>query len=253
MSVATGICAHPIQIHADADQLALACLKRWIALSRETVAQRGAFHVALSGGSTPKRLYQLLAQPEWQAELDWPNTHLYFGDERAVPPDHPDSNFRMVREALLDHISLPAKNINRMHADPTQIEQNATAYAARLRAQLPLDQAGMPVFDLILLGMGPDGHTCSLFPDTPILQERTQPVGSVHVARLDSWRLSLTYPVLNCARQLLFLVAGSDKAAILQQICSSTQESNPVPVQDIQPQGHVEWLLDQAAAAGLDA
>lgn len=253
MSVATGICAHPIQIHTDVDQLSLACLKRWIGLSREAIAQRGAFHVALSGGSTPKRLYQLLARSEWQSQLEWPHTYLYFGDERAVPPEHPDSNFRMVREALLDHITLPAGNVWRMKADPAHIEQDAADYADVLRAQLPLDTTGMPVFDLILLGMGPDGHTCSLFPGTPILQEHTHPVGTVHVARLNSWRLSLTYPVLNCARQLLFLVSGGDKAAMLQQICRPTQVTVPVPVQNIQPQGAVEWLLDQASAAGLDA
>lgn len=253
MSVATGICAHPIQIHTDADQLSLACLRRWIALSQEAISQRGAFHVALSGGSTPKRLYQLLARPEWQTQLDWLHTHLYFGDERAVPPEHPDSNYRMVRETLLDHITLPAGNVCRMRADPTQIERGAADYAATLRGQLPLDTDGMPVFDLILLGMGPDGHTCSLFPDTPILQERTHPIGAVHVARLNSWRLSLTYPVLNTARQLLFLVAGSDKAAMLRQICRPTQVTTPVPVQNIQPQGAVEWHLDQAAAAEIDA
>ncbi len=252
MSAATGICAHPIQIHTDADQLSLACLKRWIALSRNAIKQRGAFHVALSGGSTPKRLYQLLARSEWQSQLDWPHIHLYFGDERAVPPEHPDSNFRMVREALLDHITLPAGNVWRMQADPAHIEQNATDYANILRTQLPLDTSGMPVFDLILLGMGPDGHTCSLFPDTPILQEHTHPVSAAHVARLNSWRLSLTYPVLNCARHLLFLVAGGDKAAMLQQICRPTRTTTPVPVQNIQPVGSVEWLLDQAAAAGLD-
>ncbi len=251
MSVATGICANPIYIHGDADQLAQACLTHWIGLSRKAIAARGEFYVALSGGSTPKRLYQLLARPEPQTQLDWSHTHLYFGDERAVPPEHPDSNFRMVREALLDHITLPARNVRRMQAEPVTIEQDAARYATMLRAQLPLNETGMPVFDLVLLGMGPDGHTCSLFPETTILQERTQPVGTVHVERLNSWRLSLTYPVLNAARHLLFLVAGSDKAAMLQQICQLTQVGTPVPVQHIQPRGAVEWHLDKAAAAGL--
>lgn len=253
MPVPTGICAHPIQIHPDADQLALAGLKQWVDLSRTAIAQRGAFHVALSGGSTPKRLYQLLARPEWQAQLDWSHTQLYFGDERAVPPDHADSNYRMVREALLDHITLPTENVWRMRAAPAHIDQDANDYAAILCSQLPLDKLGIPVFDLVLLGMGPDGHTCSLFPDTPILQERSRWVGSVYVARLDSWRLSLTYPVLDSARQLLLLVAGSDKAPMLRQICQPIQTAPPVPLQGINPRGTVEWHLDQAAAAGLDS
>lgn len=253
MSVPTGICAHPIQIHPDADQLASACLEQWIALSRMAIAQRGAFHVALSGGSTPKRLYQLLARPEWQAQLDWSHTQLYFGDERAVPADHADSNYRMVREALLDHIALSPENVWRMRADPTHIDQDANDYATILCSQLPLDTCGIPVFDLILLGMGPDGHTCSLFPDTPILQERSRWVGSVHVIHLNSWRLSLTYPVLDSARQLLLLVAGSDKAPMLRQICQPIQTAPPVPLQGINPRGAVEWHLDQAAAAGLES
>lgn len=252
MSAYTGICANPLHIHADADQLSRACAERWIDLSRAAIGQRGAFHVALSGGSTPKRLYQLLAQAESQARIDWARIHLYFGDERAVPPEHPDSNFRMVREALLEHVGLPAENVRRMSADPAHIEQDAENYAALLRSHLPLDSGGMPVFDLILLGMGPDGHTCSLFPDTPILKERNRPVGAVHVARLDSWRLSLTYPVLNAARHLLFLVAGSDKAAMLRQVCRATPDTAPVPVQAIRPHGSVEWYLDQAAAAELE-
>lgn len=247
-----GICAHPIAVHMNTEHLAEAVAERFIALCHMALTQRGVFHVALSGGSTPRRLYQLLAEPGHRARIDWPRVHLYFGDERAVPPTHADSNFRMVREALLAHIDIPAVNVRPMAADPTRIAQDAASYAALLRAQLPGDATGAPVFDLVLLGMGPDGHTCSLFPDTPILQERSQPVAAVHVAHLDSWRLSLTYPVLDAARQLLFLVAGSDKAAMLRRICRQSGQAAPVPVQGIRPRGDVEWHLDQAAAADLD-
>ena len=239
-------------IHADLDQLSAAAAERWVALSRAAIAERGLFHVALSGGSTPRSLYQLLACPEYRTRVDWSRTRLYFGDERAVPPDHVDSNFRMVRETLLDQLPLAAEQIAPIAADPASIEEDAKRYADTLRARLPLDAAGMPVFDLILLGMGPDGHTCSLFPDTPILQERSRPVGSVYVERLRSWRLSLTYPVLDAARRLLFLVAGSDKAAMLERICRSPQPDAPVPVERIRPRGAVEWHLDRAAAAGLE-
>lgn len=247
-----GICAHPIVVHTNTEHLAEAVAERFIALCHVALTQRGVFHVALSGGSTPRRLYQLLAEPGHRARIDWPRVHLYFGDERAVPPTHADSNFRMVRESLLAHIDIPAVNVRPMAADPTRIAQDAASYAALLRAHLPGDATGTPVFDLVLLGMGPDGHTCSLFPDTPILQERSQPVAAVHVAHLDSWRLSLTYPVLDAARQLLFLVAGSDKAAMLRRICRQSAQAVPVPVQGIRPRGDVEWHLDQAAAADLD-
>lgn len=250
MAAHTGICAHPHCVFPDTERLAAAAAARWIALCHAALGARGAFHVALSGGSTPKRLYQWLARPDQQAVIDWSRVQLWFGDERAVPPDHADSNFRMARETLLDHIAIPPQNIHRMRAEPARIEQDAETYAAELRRQLPQDDAGTPVFDLILLGMGADGHTCSLFPDTPILREHARSVAAVHVQRLDSWRLSLTYPVLDAARQLLFLVAGADKAAMLRQICRG--EGN-VPVLGIRPRGAVEWYLDEAAAAELNA
>lgn len=249
MAAPTGICAHPHCVFPDAERLAAAAAARWIALCHAALAARGVFHVALSGGSTPKRLYHWLARPDQQAVIDWTRVQLWFGDERAVPPEHTDSNYRMVRETLLDHIAIPPQNVHRMHAEPAHIEQNAVDYAAQLR-QLPQDAAGMSVFDLILLGMGPDGHTCSLFPGTPILHERARSVAAVHVQKLDSWRLSLTYPVLDAARQLLFLVAGADKAPMLRQVCRGAAD---VPVQGIRPRGEVEWYLDAAAAAELNA
>lgn len=250
MATHTGICAHPHSLFPDPERLAAAAAARWIAVCRSACAARGVFHVALSGGSTPKRLYQLLAGPEHRTAIDWARVHLYFGDERAVPPEHADSNYRMVREALLDRIAIPPQNVHRMDAEPARIEQAAADYAATLQQQLPQDTLGLPVFDLILLGMGADGHTCSLFPDTPILKERARSVAPVYVEHLRSWRLSLTYPVLDAARQLLFLVAGQDKAARLRQICRGKDAS--APVQGIHPRGAVEWYLDNAAAAGLD-
>lgn len=246
-----GICAHPIIVHPDTERLAEGVAERWIALCRLAQAQRDAFHVALSGGSTPRRLYRLLAEPAYRSRIDWSRVHLYFGDERAVPPTDADSNFRMAREALLTHIDIPAANVLPMHADPAHIEADAATYAELLRARLPGDAEDTPVFDLILLGMGADGHTCSLFPGTPILQERHRPVAPVHATHLHSWRLSLTYPVLDAARQLLFLVAGADKAAMLRRICREAEGAAPVPVQGIRPRGAVEWHLDRAAAAEL--
>lgn len=252
MSPRNNICDHPRYIHADLEQLSAAVAERWIALSAAAIGARGLFHVALSGGSTPKSLYRLLAEPTYRSRIDWSRTRLYFGDERAVPPDHVDSNFRMVQETLLAHVPQAADQTVPMTADPASIAADAARYAATLRERIPPDAAGMPVFDLVLLGMGPDGHTCSLFPDTPILQERNQPVAAVWIERLHSWRLSLTLPVLDAARQLLFLVAGRDKSAMLHRICHAPQPATPVPVERIRPRGEVEWHLDRAAAAALN-
>lgn len=250
MTVETGICTQPPRIVSNAEALAVIAAARWLDFYREATDARGAFHVALAGGSTPKRLYQMLAMPDRQGEIDWARVHVYFGDERAVPPEHADSNYRMVRESLLDHVPIPPDNVHCMRATPERVDQGATNYAAVLRQHLP-HAAGMPIFDLILLGMGADGHTCSLFPGTPILAERTRTVAPVHVEHLDSWRLSVTYPVLDAARHLLFLVAGSDKAARLRHVCRD--ETPPVPVQHIRPRGTVEWYVDRAAAAELDS
>ncbi|MBI5461772.1 MAG: 6-phosphogluconolactonase [Gammaproteobacteria bacterium] len=247
-----GICAHTLHVYPDLERLSEAAAERWIALSQEAFARHGAFHVALAGGSTPKRLYQLLAHAEYRKRIDWTRVQFYFGDERAVPPTHADSNFRMAQEALLAHLDIPVDNIHRMAATPEHIEQDAADYAALLRAHLPCDTAGTPVFDLMLLGMGADGHTCSLFPGSPILHERVRSVGTVYVERLQSWRLSLTYPVLDAARHVLFLVAGPDKAAMLRQICHPDTSAPVVPVQGLRPRGQLEWYLDAPAAAELN-
>ncbi len=249
----TVIGTHNLQIFPDLDALSAAAADCFVAASESAIAARGVFQVALAGGSTPKRLYQLLAQAAYSARVDWSRVQVYFGDERAVPPTHADSNYRMAREALLMHIDIPDANVQRMEADPLHIEQNAANYADLLRTQLPCDTAGTPVFDMILLGMGADGHTCSLFPGSAILQETTRPVGTVYVQRLQSWRLSLTYPVLNAARQLLFLVAGADKAAMLKHLWLHDPQAVAVPVQAIRASGRLDWFLDAQAAAELPA
>lgn len=252
MSVQHRICDYPLYIHPDAARLAEIAAARVIAIGGDAIARRGTFHLALSGGTTPRQLYRALAQPDRRKRLDWGCVHLYFGDERAVPPDHPDSNFRMARETLIDHIPTPAAQVHRMPADPAHIEEAAQAYARVLATHLPQDAAGMPVFDLILLGLGTDGHTCSLFPGTGILAERERSVAAVHAPHQDNWRLSLTYPVLNAARHLLFLVAGADKAAVMARICNpSAAAAARLPVEHIAPAGAVEWHLDRAAAGSL--
>jgi len=240
-----------IQVHADYEQLSRACAGRWVELCREAIADHGTFHVALAGGSTPRRLYALLAEPEFAEAVDWGRVQVYFGDERSVPPDHPDSNFRMAREQLLDHVPLPRDHVHPILADAASIERDAAAYAEALHHHAPRDADGFPKLDLILLGTGEDGHTASLFPGTPILEERHLAVAAVHVERLSTWRVSLTLPVLERAGHLLFEVSGADKAPIIGRIFRAT-EAPPLPVQRIAARGTLEWHLDRAAAAELD-
>lgn len=242
-----------IRIHPDPEALSRAAADRVTALCREAEAARGACHLALAGGSTPRRLYQLLAGPPWSQQLPWPALQIYFGDERAVPPEHPDSNYGMARAAWLARVPLAAGQVHPMQADPARITQAAADYAGLLERQLPRNEAGVPVFDLILLGLGTDGHTASLFPGTPALEERARWVAPVYLEQHDSWRLTLTCPVLEAARQLLFLVAGADKAACLARVLGTPVNDERLPVQRIAARGRVEWHLDAAAAGSLEA
>ena len=195
------------------------------------------YAIALSGGSTARRCYEQLAADAADT-IDWWKVDVYWGDERCVPLDDPDSNYRLARESLLDRVG--AANATY----PMRCDEGAEPY------QLRVGELGQ--FDLVHLGLGPDGHTASLFPGTPILDERSHSVAAVHVPKLDSWRVSLTLPVLEHARRLLFLVAGSDKAAMVERVLGGAN-GEPVPVQRIQAGGEVEWHLDADAAALLDA
>ncbi|MAT66384.1 MAG: 6-phosphogluconolactonase [Gammaproteobacteria bacterium] len=241
------------RIHADREALSRAAAGRVTALCQQAAAARGTCHLALAGGSTPRRLYALLADPHWSRQLPWAALQIYFGDERAVPPDHPDSNYAMARSAWLAHAPLAAGQIHPMAADPGRIEQDAADYAALLEDRLPRNEAGVPVFDLILLGLGADGHTASLFPGTPVLEERAHWVAPVYPGPGEHWRLTLTLPVLEAARHLLFLVAGADKAGAVARVLGAPAGADPLPAARIRAQGRVEWYLDAAAAGGLEA
>ena len=237
------------RVFPDRDTLHAQAAERVIRLCADAIAARGRCNLALAGGNTPRGLYRRLAEPDQRARIDWRRMHLFFGDERAVPLDHPDSNYRMAREVLIDHVPVPPAQVHPMRAAPETIEADAGAYAELLARELP-DREGWPGFDLILLGLGPDGHTASLFPDTPALHELGRSVTPVHVERLDSWRLTLTLPVIDRAERLLFLVAGADKAAIVAALRAGTQGRDPYPVEYLSPRGQVEWLLDAEASGG---
>lgn len=225
----------------------------FVAIAQEAVALRGVFTVALAGGSTPANLYRLLAEPQFASAVDWHRTFVYFGDERCVPPDHPDSNYRMIYETLLAPASLPPANVFRM-AGEQPVEAAAQGYAALLRRNFRLCGAARPRLDLVLLGMGEDGHTASLFPGMPALRESRRLVTESEVpgyARPAVSRITLTFPVLNAGRCVLFLVTGASKAAAMHDTLSGPP-SAPLPARQVQPaQGRLIWLLDEAAAAEL--
>lgn len=235
----------------DAAALARAAADLFVETARTSVAARGRFSVALSGGSTPRALYQLLAGPEYHDRVEWARTWVFFGDERCVPPTDAESNYRMAREALLFHVPVPATQVLRMQgeADP---EAAARLYEISLRRAFALAPGELPRFDLIWLGLGPDGHTASLFPHTLALGVRDRLVVANRVEKLGATRLTLTLPVINNAALVVFLVAGADKAAVLAGVRNGPPQPEELPAQQVAPHdGRVLWLVDRAAAAQL--
>lgn len=237
-----------LHIHTDPAALAHAAAARCIELARSAQAGHGTFHVALAGGSTPRQLYRLLAT-DYRESIDWARTHVYFGDERCVAPDHPDSNYAMAHEALLRHVAIPPAQVHRIEADDPDPRAAARRYADLLQHRLPRPHAhATGCFDLVLLGLGPDGHIASLFPDTPILDEQRAWVAAVRVEKLSAWRISLTYPVLNAARHVALLVAGDGKAAVIRDVIATPGAAARYPAGRLHPAGELEWFLDHAAA-----
>ncbi len=215
------------------------------------VAERGRFTIALSGGSTPKNMYTLIAANA-DAALPWDRMFFFFGDERHVPPDDPDSNYRMVKESLLSTGAIPSANVFRVPAENPDADAVAEVYEQTLRKFFGLAPGEFPRFDLILLGIGPDGHTASLFPETAALQEKTRLVVANWVEKLNTSRITLTLPVLNHARCVAFLVSGIDKAAALHEVLEGNAPGEKYPSKLVQPsEGKVIWFVDRAAASEL--
>jgi 6-phosphogluconolactonase len=240
------------RVYADAAALAEGVAREWMKLAQESIAVRGAFHVVLSGGNTPKVLYERLAQPDYAMRPEWSRTFVYFGDERAVPPDHEQSNYRMAKAALLDRVLVPPAQIFRIEAEQQDLKKAALTYSRQLAMTLPQAPNGMPQFDLVLLGMGDDGHVASIFPDTDAATEARKLAMPVYVERLDSWRITLTFPLINHARRVMMLVTGASKADILGRVFHDKPSANPLPVERVAPVSRrLEWRLDAAAAAQL--
>ncbi len=241
-------------MYPDADALARAAAVDLFRLAQESVAARGIFTLALSGGSTPRKLYGFLASDPAFADFPWDKTHLFFGDERHVPPTHIDSNYLMVSSTLLASNRVPMAHVHRVRAEFPDANAAAADYDVELHAffNAGMRLNGFPRFDAILLGMGPDGHTASLFPDSQALHETERWVVANWVEKFKSTRITFTFPVLDAARTILLLVAGADKADMLHDVLISKPNTVPYPVQRVQPvDGEKIWLLDQAAAARL--
>jgi 6-phosphogluconolactonase len=235
-------------ISQDVNVLCDSVVKRIIECAKMAIDENDVFHFALAGGSTPKVVFERLATPEVSTQIDWQKTHIWFGDERCVPAEHSDSNYRMANQALLSLVAIPETNIHRITGE-LKPEQAVQHYAVEFEKHLPNSSQGFPVFDLMLQGLGPDGHTASLFPGTPALEVDDQSVTAVYVEKMDSWRVSVTFPVLNAAQNLLFLVAGDGKAEIINDIFQRSNNTRQLyPVEMLNSTGSVEWFLDEAAA-----
>ena len=237
-----------IRVYPDYTLMMQAAAEQFASLYEASVMAHGHFTVALSGGSTPKALYALLAEERFSRYIDWSNIYFFWGDERTVPPDDQESNYRMAKLALFDQVDVPAGNIFRMHgeSDPAQA---ALDYEQRLIEFFKGRDDGRIVFDLVLLGMGDDGHTASLFQHTAALDEMEKQVVANFVPKLDTWRITLTTPAINAARHVMFLVTGAGKSAVLQEVLEGARQARELPSQLIDPvDGQLLWLLDEAAA-----
>lgn len=235
------------------DELAVAAAERFVAAADEATSARGGFRVALAGGSTPRTLYTLLASEGWRGRIAWSETHVCWGDERHVPPDHADSNYRMAEETLLTHVPVPMENIHRIKAEQEDADEVAAEYEETLRESFHTGTGELPRFDLVLLGMGADGHTASLFPNTDALQApRNRLAVAVWVERFTQNRITLTLPVLSNARCVMFLVAGEDKAETLRAVLEDETAGERFPAKLVRPaEGKLLWVVDKAAAGRL--
>ncbi|HWO00851.1 MAG TPA: 6-phosphogluconolactonase [Blastocatellia bacterium] len=246
-----------VRVYRDPDEVALKAARRFARLADQYVVGCGRFTVALSGGSTPRAMNSLLAAAPFLDTVPWSSIYFFWGDERCVPPDHPDSNYRMARETLLSKVPVPGDNIFRIPAENPDHDRAAEEYETTLRSfflrvatkssTAPL--SNVPRFDLMFLGMGPDGHTASLFPHTAALHAHDRIVVANYVEKLNSHRITLTATTINNSRNVTFVAAGGDKAESLKEVLEGSYQPETYPSQLIQPRtGSLLWMVDEAAA-----
>jgi 6-phosphogluconolactonase len=239
-----------IAIYPDIHTLSQHAAEYVVRIANESIALHGHFTIALTGGTTPKEMYSLLGSEPFRRQIDWRLVHIFWEDERCVPHNSPESNSYLAQEVLLNKISIPGSQIHRMPAD--QPDREAASQAYTLEMQHTFGTNGIPSFDLIHLGMGPEGHTASLFPHQASLHEKQRLVMPVSVPKPPPDRLTFTPPLLNAAKNVLFLVTGSDKADALQAVLEGEYQPEEYPAQIVRPtNGEVVWMLDKAAAKNL--
>lgn len=242
-----------IKIFDSIEELNLFAREEVARIALQAIAERGLFTIALSGGSTPKKLYNLLSEKGFQGGINWQQTHFFFGDERFVLPDDAESNYRMANESLFSRIDVPSQNIHRFETEQGSAETVAAKMENELHEFFGLAENEFPAFDLILLGMGADGHTASLFPESAAIQEAKRLVTENYVEKFQTFRLTFTVPTINNARNVIFLVAGEDKAGAAREVLQGNSNGRKYPSQLIKPaNGNLTFLLDAKAAALLN-
>jgi len=244
--------ARNVTVVADPDVLAETAAQLVVDIAAAAVDARGRFTLVLAGGATPRATYERLALPPFCDQVPWKHAWIFFGDERAVAPDHPEANYHMAFEALLSRVRIPSAQVCRIPADADDTDAAAADYARMLACALDLRRGELPRFDLVILGVGVDGHTASLFPGSPVLREVSRPVAAVHAAAAAiPERITLTLPAINAAAHVLFLAAGAEKAKVVR---AALAEQSMLPAAMVHPaNGKLTWLLDRAAASLLDA
>ena len=243
-----------VRVVKDAAELSRAAAEEFARCAEEPEGARGAFSVALAGGLTPRALYTLLASEDapFRARIPWGRMQVFFGDERPVPPDHPDSNYRMAREALLSRVPIPPSNVHRIRGEDPDAGAAAREYEATLRSFFASAGEPGPCLDLVLLGMGPDGHTASIFPGSEVVREETLWVAAPWVEPLRSRRITLTPKAINAAARVVFMVSGAAKAETLRAALRGPHRPDVLPAQVVRPErGTLLWIVDRAAAARL--
>jgi len=241
-----------VYVYPDPAEVARGAARHFVEYAWQSIAKDGQFMVALSGGETPRQMFELLATDEFRGQVDWAKVHIFWSDERAVPPTDPESNYGMARRKFLIRVPIPQGNVHRMEAEKQSIGRAAHEYEEVLRKYLDLDDRGFPRFHLIFLGLGKDGHTASLFPGTRVPRQTSRWVSTPLVTKLNMRRMTLTLPVLDAAMRVIFLVAGPEKAQILHAVLEEKADP-PYPAQLVQPRnrGQKMFLVDKAAAAML--
>ncbi|MEX2274118.1 MAG: 6-phosphogluconolactonase [Actinomycetota bacterium] len=249
---------HDLVVYPDAEALTRGAAERIVELARDAVDARGRFTIALSGGNTPRALYRLLATPSFAPRIDWERVEVFFSDERCVPVDDDRSNLRMATDALLAHVPIPAEQVHRIHGEEEDPEDAADDYEEDLADVFDLEPPGdepgsdTPRFDLILLGLGENGHTASLFPHTGAVFEDVRWVAAYNVQEAGMWRVTMTPVVLNAALNVVFLVTGREKAPVLRPVLHGEYDPDPLPAQIVRPiDGNLTWMVDEVAAAAL--